>query len=408
MMTEIHEVRFFENWKSVNVKLEKWGSTSTAQPLFNGLKVTEHENDGMHWAYCTIGAIPKDAKFFSGRVIIRNTDVSGVRIRISHKEIGDTSGWFFFGKEEERSEWPFASFHVTRLGGQRVEITFQVPVEKDTKFVSLGFVALNDARQWQYKGRSRAFILELIDACWRENSLDVFITKKHEHKRDFAAKAIDYCKGTGIEIGALDKPLGLNANVIFLDRNSTQELKQFYADDPRAARIRQVQIVWKGNKYPFLDDSAFDFVANSHVLEHVANPARQIEEWIRIIQPGGFLYMIVPDKRYCFDRRREVTTVSHLMDDYESNIEIVNIEHYHDYIINTNGEDGIKRDTSEEYTQKCYDQQISIHVHTFTAESFHDFLKTLSQRVPFNIVYFEGKQLNIHAALQKQPIQCPQ
>ena len=116
-----------------------------------------------------------------------------------------------------------------------------------------------------------------------------------------------------------------------------------------------------------MDNNAFDFVINSHVLEHVTNPGRQIEEWIRIIRPGGILYMVVPDKNYCFDRHRETTSIEHLIEEFENNTEITPIEHYRDFILNTQGEDGINRDISEDFIRKCYEEQSSIHVHTFTS-----------------------------------------
>lgn len=227
------------------------------------------------------------------------------------------------------------------------------------------------------------------------------MNEERQHDREFCGKAIEYCQGMGVEIGALDKPLALEGDVIFLDRNSTSELRKIYARDPRGPFVIQVHIVWKESRYPFFDDNAFDFVANSHVLEHVANPGRQIEEWIRIIRPGGILYMIVPDKRFCFDRRREVTSLSHLMQEFQDDVDTVSIDHYRDYIINTNGEDGINRETSESYVEKCYKEQGSIHVHVFTADSLEQFLQTLKQYVPFDVVYYDPKNLHIHVALRK-------
>ena len=102
--------------------------------------------------------------------------------------------------------------------------------------------------------------------------------------------------------------------MVYLDMQSTESLQQQYAKDPRVGTILQVQLVWKGNTYPFIDNNAFDFVINSHVLEHVPNPGRQMQEWLRIVRPGGLVYMIVPDKRFCFDRRRQLTEIEYLLE----------------------------------------------------------------------------------------------
>jgi SAM-dependent methyltransferase len=43
-------------------------------------------------------------------------------------------------------------------------------------------------------------------------------------------------------------------------------------------------------------DETFDFVHSSHCLEHLANPAEALENWLRICRPGGHLVVTVPDE----------------------------------------------------------------------------------------------------------------
>jgi SAM-dependent methyltransferase len=45
--------------------------------------------------------------------------------------------------------------------------------------------------------------------------------------------------------------------------------------------------------YPF-DDNAFDIVIAEHVLEHLGDLIRVVEELHRILKPGGLLYVEVP------------------------------------------------------------------------------------------------------------------
>lgn len=227
------------------------------------------------------------------------------------------------------------------------------------------------------------------------------IDKTKKHPIHFAGKAVSLCRGTGIEVGALHRRLPLVANVLYLDVRSTDGLLEQYQKDDRVTEINQIHLVANGGRYPFIDTGAFDFVASSHVLEHTANPARQIQEWLRIVRKGGVVYMIVPDMRYCFDRRRGLTPLPHLIDEFDSDISTISIEHYRDYIINTNDEDGIKRDISEGYVTKCHAEQGSIHVHTFTAESVKEFLIHFAVPLSFELIHFEARQLNIHCALRK-------
>ncbi len=221
---------------------------------------------------------------------------------------------------------------------------------------------------------------------------------------DFGRKAYELCKGKGLEIGALHNPFDLDADVVYLDQRKTAELRAGFKNHPRVRRIPQVQLVWKGDSYPFIDDNAFDFVVNSHVLEHVCNPGRVIAEWLRVVRPGGIVYMVVPDKRHCFDRQRETTSLEHLLQDHEAGTSLIELEHYRDYILKTAGEAGIAHEPSEEFARNCFQGQTSIHVHTFTARSLGGFLRALAERLPFKLVLCEPQRsapLHIHCALRK-------
>ena len=49
----------------------------------------------------------------------------------------------------------------------------------------------------------------------------------------------------------------------------------------------------------FLDnvpDATFDCLYSSHCLEHLDDPAIGLKNWIRVVKPGGFLVVTVPDE----------------------------------------------------------------------------------------------------------------
>jgi SAM-dependent methyltransferase len=43
-------------------------------------------------------------------------------------------------------------------------------------------------------------------------------------------------------------------------------------------------------------DDFFDFVHSSHCLEHMRNPSVAINNWLRILKPGGHMVILVPDE----------------------------------------------------------------------------------------------------------------
>ena len=67
-----------------------------------------------------------------------------------------------------------------------------------------------------------------------------------------------------------------------------------------------------------LPSNAYDFVLSSHMLEHTANPILALSEWKRLLRAGGTLVLLLPDRRYTFDHRRPVTTLAHLIDDFNA------------------------------------------------------------------------------------------
>ncbi len=45
-----------------------------------------------------------------------------------------------------------------------------------------------------------------------------------------------------------------------------------------------------------IEDNYFDFVHSSHCLEHMVNPYISLNNWIRILKPGGHLLCTIPDE----------------------------------------------------------------------------------------------------------------
>lgn len=118
----------------------------------------------------------------------------------------------------------------------------------------------------------------------------------------------------GIEIGSsIHNPFGLNTlNVDYTDEFTTFKQEELinYGD------FAKVHIVSTGDNLPF-KDNVWDFVINSHVIEHFYDPIKSVEEWLRVVKPGGFVYMIIPHKERTFDKDRPRTTLSELIDRHE-------------------------------------------------------------------------------------------
>jgi ubiquinone/menaquinone biosynthesis C-methylase UbiE len=80
------------------------------------------------------------------------------------------------------------------------------------------------------------------------------------------------------------------------------------------------QYILDGSHLDEIADEKYDFLLSSHNLEHIANPLKAVKEWVRVLKPGGFILLVLPDKRFTFDRNRPYTSFSHILSDFESNI----------------------------------------------------------------------------------------
>ena len=79
------------------------------------------------------------------------------------------------------------------------------------------------------------------------------------------------------------------------------------------------QFIAEGADLGAVPVASYDFVLSSHMLEHTANPLRALAEWRRRLRPGGALVLVLPHRDGTFDHRRPLTTLQHLIEDYERN-----------------------------------------------------------------------------------------
>jgi SAM-dependent methyltransferase len=76
-----------------------------------------------------------------------------------------------------------------------------------------------------------------------------------------------------------------------------------------------------------IPNELYDFVAASHVLEHIANPFKALLEWLRILRSGGLLILITPFKGATFDHKRDIVRIEHLINDYHNQTSEADLSH---------------------------------------------------------------------------------
>lgn len=383
-------------WVTINAVLTSPPPAIVAKPILS-FSITETSANGLHWCHWS-GTASDDGDSPRVLTVVRNQNAKGLRIRLACGDLVENA-WLSF-LDQAASRFTRSVFEIMELEPGLVQAQFYMPNSPGAT-TSIGLMLLEADEQTKYAGCGRSVVVERLSLSYLKPPSVQKSGPFHSRYSTHGRQAYALCRGKGLEIGALHKPFDLDASVTYLDRYRTVELIAAYKDDPRVDSVVQVQIAWPSHKYPFLDDNAFDFVISSHVLEHVPNPGRQLEEWLRVTRPGGIVYLVVPDKNFCFDRRREVTPISHLIAEYDSDVQVTTLDHYEDFILGTHEEDNIHRDISEAYIRRCFERQTSIHVHTFTAKSLRELLLILAERCGFALEYYEAQDLHLHCALRK-------
>ncbi len=96
-------------------------------------------------------------------------------------------------------------------------------------------------------------------------------TSKAKSRREREGFFEKYCSGKGIDIGYGGDPVTSDCDVWDAEHGDAQTL-------------------------PGVRDASYDFVYSSHTLEHMLDPSAAVQNWWRVLKPGGFLILYIPDR----------------------------------------------------------------------------------------------------------------
>lgn len=216
---------------------------------------------------------------------------------------------------------------------------------------------------------------------------------------DRRAIAARYLSGAGLEIGALQNPLEVpaSARVKYVDRMSISGLRQHYPELAELPLV-DVDILDDGERLGTIADSSQDFVIANHFIEHCENPLLALRNMLRVLRASGVLYLAVPDKRHTFDAERPVTTLSHLLRDYEEGPEWSRAGHYLEYARLVG-----KTDDPEGDAAGLMARGYSIHFHVWTPLGVLELMSALPALIGarFEIECFVAQDRECVAVLRK-------
>jgi len=211
-----------------------------------------------------------------------------------------------------------------------------------------------------------------------------------------------YLRGDGIEIGALNMPLRVppSARVRYVDHASADELREIYAWELHIHGWPLVppDVVDDGERLRKFEDESLDFVIANHMLEHVEDPIGALHHFLRVLRPGGILFLTLPDARRTFDGRRPRTTVEHLMGDHREGPEVSRREHYEEWarIIESLPEEQVPARVEAFATERPRH-----HFHVWELDTFLEFLIALQP--PADLEAAQATEKEFAVILRKNP-----
>jgi predicted SAM-dependent methyltransferase len=116
-----------------------------------------------------------------------------------------------------------------------------------------------------------------------------------------------------------------------------------------------------------IENANYDCVLSSHVIEHIANPLLALSEWKRVLRENGTLVLIVPHKEGTFDHCREITSLQHLIQDFENNVQEDDLTHLPEIISTHDLSRDLAAGSIEDFTKRSQDnyQNRCLHHHVF-------------------------------------------
>lgn len=235
-------------------------------------------------------------------------------------------------------------------------------------------------------------------------------------RREEALKVISL-QGKGLELGPLYNPVVRKdeASIFYIDHMSQAGLRKKYAKEPVPLDdIVPVDYVLKGTLKQTLGRKTFDYIIASHVVEHIPDTVRWLQEVAAVLTDDGILSLVIPDKRFTFDITRDVSRPSDVMGAYLDKCDHITSTSMYDFAMECRD----KIDPTEVWTnphenyrlrplmwarkeafQKCLNNlngYVDAHCYVYTPSSFLTILRTIIEHglLDFEVAYFQTTPVN--------------
>lgn len=130
------------------------------------------------------------------------------------------------------------------------------------------------------------------------------------------------------------------------------------------------QYICEASNLALIPDENYDFIIASHCLEHCSNTLKTVNEWLRVVKKGGAILLVLPDRRFTFDRNRPITAFEHLLDDLKNEIDEKDLTHLSEILKLHDLEMDLRAGTEDQFKDRSLDNHNNrcLHHHIFDFE----------------------------------------
>lgn len=201
---------------------------------------------------------------------------------------------------------------------------------------------------------------------------------------------IDRLYGIGIEIGGPSVPFELIYKISEQCDGVNYSVTTVWGDNSKKeyeweGKAIGKQIIAEATDLSRIPSNKYDFVLSSNNLEHVANPLKALYEFIRVIKNNGIIILLLPDKNITFDHMREYTCFSHILSDYQNEVDEHDMTHFEEILEKHDLSLDKEAGTFEQFKSRGFDNYRNrcLHHHVFSSE----LLAEISNYMGLNVIY---------------------
>lgn len=129
-----------------------------------------------------------------------------------------------------------------------------------------------------------------------------------------------------LEIGPFCNPMVTGVNVSYFDVLNGEALRQ-RAEQLNQTIVRVPEIDYVSDNGDLgIVDRCFDVVASSHCIEHQPDLIHHLKQVERILNRSGRYFLILPDRRYCFDHSLPDSNLGQVLQAWHSSLRVHSLE----------------------------------------------------------------------------------